>query len=128
MADAVKKTILVVDDEPDIRKYLTRLLIDNGYETLTADNGEEGLAVARNDHPDAICLDIVMPEKSGVRMYRDLCADPELAKIPVVVVTGVTKEFENFISSRRSVPPPKGYVSKPIVTDELLEKISRALA
>ena len=128
MADAVKKTILIVDDESDIRKYLSRLLQDNGYETLTADDGEEGMEAARRDKPNLICLDIVMPEKSGVRMYRDLCEDPELCKIPVVVVTGISKDFENFISSRKQVPPPAEYVSKPIKKEELLHKIEQALA
>jgi CheY-like chemotaxis protein len=114
------KTILVVDDELDVVKFLTALLEDNGFATITARDGAEAVARARADHPDLITLDITMPAQSGVRAYRELKGDPTLARIPVIIVTGIESEFEHFISSRRQVPPPEGYLSKPVDQDRLL--------
>lgn len=122
------KKILVIDDEPDVVTFLTTLLEDNDYTTVSAKNGVEGLAKAKSEKPDLILLDITMPEKSGVRFYRDVREDPNLKDIPVVMVTGVMKEFEKFISTRRQVPPPDGYISKPVDTAKLLETIAGLLA
>ena len=101
-----KKTILVIDDEPDIVSFLTTLLEDNGYRTVSAMDGREGIEKARSEKPDLVSLDITMPEKSGVKFYRELRSDPDLSKIPVVIVTGVSGDFEKFISTRKQVPPP----------------------
>jgi len=129
-----KKTILVVDDEKHIVTYLETLLSDNGYETIAAADGSVALEETRAKKPDLITLDITMPKTSGVRFYRELKEDPELASIPVVIVTAVTgyggdpDEFKKFISTRKQVPPPDGYVSKPIDKQELLDTIKRLLS
>ena len=117
--------ILVVDDDPDIVKYLEMVLRDNGYEVLPAAGGAEGLALARSERPDLICLDIAMPEPTGVRVYRDLRDDPELRTIPVVMITGVLPQFREFIHRRKRVPHPDGYISKPFEIAELLSTIER---
>ncbi len=122
------KTILVVDDEPDIVTYITSVLEDNGYKTMSAANGAAALAKIKESRPDLICLDISMPEKSGVGLYRDLRESDEYKDLPVIVVTGLSQDFEKFIKTRRQVPPPTDYVAKPIDKDELLEKIQKALA
>lgn len=122
-----KKKILVIDDDPDIVTFLITLLEDNGYDHVTASDGQQGIETARATRPDLILLDITMPEKSGVRFYREVRDDAELAKIPVVMVTGVMEEFKKFISTRRQVPPPDGYITKPIDQKALLETIARLL-
>ena len=122
-----RKTILIVDDEPDVVTYLTALLEDNGYACLSAADGAEGVEKARGAMPDLICLDITMPEKSGVKAYRELAENAATAKIPVIIVTGVSQDFEKFISTRKQVPPPTGYVAKPIDRAELLTKVRSAL-
>ena len=66
-----------------------------------------------------------MPEKSGVRFYRDLKENDEWKNIPVIMVTGISNDFEKFISSRRQVPPPEGYMSKPIDREKILELIEK---
>lgn len=109
-----KKTILVVDDEPDTRAFLTTLLEDHGFETVTACNGAEARTAVDKCIPDLISLDITMPEKSGVKFYRELRETEALKNIPIIIVTGVSGDFERFISSRSQVPPPDGYVPKPI--------------
>ncbi len=117
----VKKTVLIVDDEPDTRDFLTALLEDNGFATVTAADGVQALTAVQASRPDLISLDITMPEKSGVRFYRDMKESDEFKDIPIIMVTGVSDDFEKFISSRRQVPPPEGYVSKPIDKEKLLE-------
>lgn len=129
-----KKQVLVIDDEPDVVTYLSMLLEDNGFETVTAANGIEGMEKAKENHPDLICLDITMPEQSGIRFYRNLKEDAELSHIPVVVVTAVTGKggdpapFEEFLSTRKVIPPPEGFFSKPIVREDFMAEVKRILA
>jgi CheY-like chemotaxis protein len=129
-----RKKILVVDDEPNVVAYLETLLQDNGYDTVSAGDGIEGMKKARSEKPDLITLDISMPAESGIRFYRELKEDPELAGIPVVIVTAVTgyggkpEEFQRFISSRKHIPPPDGFIAKPIDRDELLQGVNSLLS
>ena len=122
---ASKKKILVIDDDADLVTFITTLLQDNGYQTASAGNGQTGLEQARTQHPDLILLDITMPEKSGVKCYRELRDDPALKQIPVVMVTGVAEDFKRFISTRKQVPPPDGYISKPFEPQDLLATIAK---
>lgn len=128
-----KKTILIVDDEPSVITYLEALLEDNGYATVSAKDGEEGLEKARQERPDLVTLDITMPKKSGVGMYRALREDEELKTIPIIIVTAVTgyagkpEEFEKFLSTRRKIAPPDGFVAKPIERDTLIELVEKIL-
>jgi CheY-like chemotaxis protein len=118
-----RKTILVVEDEPDTITYLSTLLEDAGYSTVAAEDGDQALEKVRGSRPDLITLDITMPTKSGVRFYRDMKESDEWKDIPIIIVTGVTKDFEKFISTRRQVPPPEGYISKPIDREQLLSLV-----
>ena len=128
-SEGSKKKVLVVDDELSIVTYLETLLQDNGYATVTAKNGEEALQKVRSEKPDLITLDISMPEKSGVRFFREIKEKPDLNKIPVIIVTGVTgyggkpEEFKRFISTRDQIPAPEGFISKPIEQPEFLETV-----
>ncbi len=128
-----RKKILTIDDEPDERIYLSTLLEDNGYVTEIAEDGNEGLEKAKADPPDLITLDITMPEKSGVKFYREIRQDPELGRIPIVVVTGVTglggnpEEFHKFLATRKETPPPDGFISKPVDQEKLLEIVKKLL-
>lgn len=121
------KKILVVDDEADLVTYLSTILQDNGYETADAANGEEALERVRECRPDLITLDITMPETSGVRAYRQLKSDERWKSIPVVIVTGVTHDFKRFISTRSQVPPPEGYLDKPVQPEQLLAEVRRLI-
>ena len=128
-----KKRILILDDEPHVVAYLETLLNDNGYETVSAPNGSEGMEKVKREKVDLVCLDISMPEQSGIRFYRDLKDDPERCAIPVVIVTAVTgyggdpESFRRFISTRKQVPPPEGFLAKPIDKQEFLDMIARIL-
>ena len=126
------KKIMVIDDEPDIITYLTTLLEENGYETDSAKDGIEGLEKIKEFKPDLVCLDILMPEKSGIGLYRELRKDDELKGIPVVIVTGFKGDdnplltFKEFLY-KRSVPGPEGYIEKPINQQEFLDTIKEKI-
>lgn len=128
------RRVLVVDDEPDVVSYLEMLLRDSGYETITAADGMDALAKVRTDRPDLVTLDISMPKASGTRFYKEVKTDPELAPIPVVIVTAVTGyggdpyAYEKFISHRKLVPAPEAFFPKPIDREAFLEAVERLLA
>jgi len=115
--------ILIVDDDPDLRTYFSTLLTDNGYETITAEDGEEGLEKIKEQKPDVITLDIIMPNQTGVKMYRTVKADESLKNIPVLIVSGVTRYKELFSRSHKTLPKPEAFMEKPVDRDKLLEKV-----
>ncbi len=118
-----RKKILIVDDEEDIRTYLAALLGDQGYQTVVARDGEDARRQMESMIPDLITLDISMPEKSGIRFYREVKGDARWKQIPIIIVTGVSGDFREFISTRQQIPPPEGYVSKPIDQQEILNLV-----
>jgi CheY-like chemotaxis protein len=122
-----QKTILVVDDDPDARDFFITVLEDNGYATVSARDGNEALDRIGEGLPDLVTLDITMPEKSGVGVYRKLREEDEFKAIPVLIITGVSDDFKQFISTRRQVPPPEGYLSKPVEPEQLLGKVRELL-
>jgi CheY-like chemotaxis protein len=131
--DQPAKKVLIIDDEPDVLSYLQMLLSDAGYETVTATNGREGMEIARQEKPDLVTLDVSMPESSGTRFYREIRQDPDLANVPVVIVTAVTgyagdpHGYEKFLSGRRLVPPPDAFFPKPIEPEAFLAEIGKLL-
>jgi CheY-like chemotaxis protein len=128
-----KKRILIVDDEPHVVAYLETLLQDNGFETIAAANGREGMEKIHSKKPHLVCLDITMPEESGIKLYRDIKTNADLRAIPVIIVTAVTgyggdpEGLKKFLSTRREVPPPDGYFSKPIDRSEFIAKVRQLL-
>lgn len=127
MADKIGKTILIIDDEPDVTTYLQTFFEDNGFDTITAENGRIGMQKMIAEKPDLVTLDISMPEESGVKFFRDAQDNKEISKIPVIIITGVTMEFKKFISNRKQVDPPIAYFEKPIERERLLDKVKEIL-
>ena len=117
------KTVLVVDDDPDARDFLATVLQDNGFVATMARDGIEAIAMIEQQPPDLVALDITMPEKSGVAVYRKLKEDEQFSGIPVIIVTGISDDFKKFISNRRQVPPPEGYIQKPVDHAEFLKMV-----
>jgi CheY-like chemotaxis protein len=127
------KKILVVDDEPDVIVFLTTLLRKNGYDVCEACDGVEGMKKVIEEKPDLVCLDLIMPEKTGIKMYREMRKDEQLKKVPVIMVTGIEavdpwdfKGFSKFIQER-SIPRPEGYIEKPIDKDQFLTAVREAI-
>ena len=123
-----QKTILIVDDEQDVRTFLKSLFEDNGYATAVAADGAQGMKLVQELSPDLITLDITMPEQSGVRTYRQLKDDAVLRKIPVVIITAVGEPMEHFLKTRKQVPNPEGFMAKPIDQDALLKMVADLLS
>jgi Fe-S oxidoreductase/CheY-like chemotaxis protein len=119
------KRILVVDDEPDVARYLSAFLSDQGFVVSTAQDGVEALAKVRAEPPDLITLDVSMPGKSGVDVFTTLRREPALRGIPVFIITGVV-DFRRLMYYRE-VQPPEGYMEKPIDPDVLVMTIRRLL-
>ena len=87
MEDVRGKTVLVVDDEPNVRLYLQTVLEDSGFEVQTAANGHQALDRMTEKKPDVISLDLVMPKMSGLKFFKYIQKNKDRAGIPVVVVT-----------------------------------------
>jgi len=126
------KKILIVDDEPDMVMFLATLFEDNGYETVSAVDGEDGLAKVKSEKPDLVSLDLLMPNKTGIKMYREMRKDDEIKDVPVVMVTGFGKDdvpsmdFKEWIQ-KRAIKPPEAYIEKPVDKDALLAAIKKAI-
>jgi CheY-like chemotaxis protein len=119
------RRILVVDDEPDVRTFLTAVFEDNGATVFSAADGDEGLALARKERPDLITLDLSMPGMDGGKVFEAIRKDPELAKIRVCIITG-KPELRKLIYER-DVPPPEGYLDKPVNEETVLTNVRRIL-
>ena len=118
-------TILVVDDEPDIRIFITTVCEDNGASVIQAIDGIEAIELARKHKPDMITLDLEMPGKDGGDVFEVLRTDPELADIRVCIVSG-KPELRSLIYDR-PVPPPEGYLDKPIDEETILLNVRKVL-
>jgi len=115
------KKILVVDDEPDIRKYLLLRLQKRGFSTVSAKDGMEALELLRQDPPHLVLLDIKMPRLSGYDVLREMRKDEKLMHIPVIFVTAhadTRSEQENDIEAN-------DLLLKPFETEDLFVKIQK---
>jgi len=122
-----KKTILIVDDEPDILRWLLVLFENNGYRAVTAKDGAEGMTVAEAENPDLITLDISMPGESGVKMYKKLLESENTADIPVIMLTGAPPEVNNFLGRMKGKKKPAAFIEKPVTDEELLAQVRRLI-
>jgi CheY-like chemotaxis protein len=126
MTEVSGRKVLVVDDEPDMLLYLSALLEDNDYEPCTAADGEEAWEVIQAERPDLIILDLRMPRKTGLQLYRLMLADEAFAKLPVVFITGMT-DFRFYGEDCAPLPEPVARLGKPIDHEELLGVLRRTL-
>ncbi len=113
-----RRKILVIDDEEDVRTFLTMVFEDAGADVISASSGDEGIAMALEHQPDLISLDLSMPGKDGVETFVELRKTEGTEEIPVCVVTG-HPEFRQVIYDR-PVTPPEGYLGKPVDEDKLV--------
>ena len=131
MAEAPPKRVLIVDDEMDMRIFMKTLFETSGWLPVVTRDGGEGLDQARRARPDLIVLDVMMPGEGGALMYRALKSDPQLAGIPVIMLSAVKpKVFHHYLKMLNArgdaaIPPPDAYMEKPPETDALLELANR---
>ena len=114
--------ILIVDDSPTERYYLTDILVRNGFSVTTADNGEEAIARIRAERPELILMDVVMPGANGFQITRSIARDPELAAVPIVICSSKNQETDRIWGMRQGA---KDYLVKPVDPARLLATIAR---
>jgi DNA-binding response OmpR family regulator len=128
-----KKKILFVDDELDMRIFLSTVLKTEGYEAVAARNAIEGIQKARDIVPDLVIMDVMMPQAGGVTLFQEIKKDDQLKHVPVIMLTGVSeKAFSHHlkmlnIRADDSLPPPDAYLEKPLDPAKLVETIERLL-
>ena len=117
--------ILVVDDSPTERHFISKLLEKTGHKVSTADSGEQGVEAAKDMHPDLILMDIVMPGMNGFQATRKITTTPETAEIPVVMVSTKSQQTDKVWATRQGA---KGYLVKPVDSEMLVNSIKSFLA
>ena len=117
---AIQK-ILIVDDSPTERFYLTDILVKNGFSVSTADNGEDALLKMRADRPELILMDVVMPGANGFQVTRSIARDPELSSVPVIICSSKNQETDRIWGMRQGA---KDYFVKPVDPTQLLARIA----
>ncbi len=125
MADKNSATVLLVDDEPGILTALEFLVQKAGYHTLTATNGEQGLALAQAHRPNVVVLDVMMPGMDGFQIAKHIRANPELEDCRIVFLTakGATRDrFEGYDSGAEI------YIAKPFDNERLIDAIEELIA
>jgi CheY-like chemotaxis protein len=145
-----QKEVLIVEDSEENVIFLAQILEDHGYRFRIARDGKEAMAELRERRPDLVLLDVMMPRKSGVHVYRHMKGEPDLAKIPIIIVTGasvatgvdITTGEEQLKESygddlARGLGTavhdvlkgvaPDGLIEKPIEPQSLMEKVNALL-
>ena len=117
---AIKK-ILIVEDSPTERHIISAILINNGYQVMMAENGEQAIAMAKEDKPDLVLMDVVMPGINGFQATRMFYKDECLQDIPIIICSTKGQEIDKIWGLRQGA---RDYIVKPIDAVELLNKIS----
>ena len=121
--------ILLVDDDVDFVESTKTILESKPYDVIVAGNGDEGLQKARKEKPDLIILDVIMPVKDGFTAAEQLKKDPQLSRIPTIMLTAFAEK-----SKETSIPVSRGftletedYIEKPVAPEELLARVEKQL-
>jgi len=117
---------LVIDDEPDQTTYVSTLLEDQGWKVRSANSADDGLALAQEEAPDVVLLDVMMPERGGLSTLIALRKNEKTKAVPVVLVTGIqetiTHDFGAFLD-RFKKHHPDAYLEKPVDPEKLLKTL-----
>src|SRR4030042_590820 len=124
-----KAKILLIDDDADFVETTKLVLESKPYEIITASDGTQGIIKARKEKPDLIILDIIMPVKNGFNAAEELKKDPELQKIPVIMLTSFSQKMSETNLSRGQglLLDTEDYIDKPVAPEELLKRVEKQL-
>jgi CheY-like chemotaxis protein len=146
-----RKRLLIVEDQEETVIFVSQILHDYGYDHEVARNGVDALSAMRKNRPDLVLLDIMMPRKSGIQVFREMKNDPDLENIPIIVVTGtsqvtgvdlrtgkeepkedegdvVARQFGSVLGEKIKDLTPDGLIEKPITPAVLINKIQDLLS
>ena len=121
--------ILLIDDDPDFVEATKAVLESRPYEVIAALGGEEGLKKAREEKPDLVLLDIIMPDIDGFQVCQQLKKDPQLSQIPVIMITSFSEKYrETSIGVSQGLSlEAEDFVDKPVAPAELLIRVEKWL-
>jgi len=143
--------ILIVEDSDESIAYISEILEEHGYEYAVAQDGKAAIEAMRNNRPDLVLLDIMMPRKSGVAVFQHMKQDPKLEKVPVIIITGASeatgvemktgvekpkqtynddlaREFGAQLREQLQSLTPEGFLEKPVEPQQLVSKIQSLLS
>jgi two-component system alkaline phosphatase synthesis response regulator PhoP len=122
--------ILVVDDDPDLVETVSMMLEKRGHQVVPAYGGVEGLKKVREEKPDAVVLDVMMPDKDGFEVCKEMKADPGLREIPVLLLTAVASKISETKYTPRMAMETEAddYVDKPVKPEEIARRVERLLS
>jgi len=125
------RNALVIDDEADIRNYISSILEEHGWTVRTASTAEEGERLVRESRPEVILLDLVMPGQSGIQLFARLRGDEGTRGIPLVMVTGIKEQLNidwKEIVTRLKARVPDGFIEKPIDPTRLAQLVENVVS
>jgi two-component system, OmpR family, phosphate regulon response regulator PhoB len=125
------RTAVIIDDEPDIRRYIASILEDNGFETKAAEDAREGEDLVLENPPDLICVDLMMPGRSGIQLFVRFKKNEDTADIPLIMITGIKQEMNidwADIAKGLRTKRPDGFIEKPIDPVRLMRVVDDVLA
>ena len=114
------ETVLVVDDSATDSHIICNVLAAAGYHTLTVGTAEDAFSIAKEEKPQVILMDVVMPGTNGFQATRQLRRDPETADIPIIIVSSKSTASDKIWGLRQGAA---AYITKPFTDDELIDKI-----
>ena len=124
MAKKITKKVLIIEDAKHVVMMLESRLRANGYEVISAYDGEQGLERAQKEKPDLIIMDIMLPKLTGDEVCKKLKQDKELATIPIIVLTALARRQDIKLAEQLGVD---AYITKPFMPDVLLSKIGELI-
>jgi two-component system response regulator VicR len=126
MAESDTKIILCIEDEQEMIDLIRLILGRRGFDVRGANNGEEGLKIIHQDHPDLVLLDLMMPDMDGWEVYQHMKADETTKNIPVIVVTARAQSIDKVLGLH--IAKVDDYIAKPFSPQELLNSIDNVLS
>lgn len=126
MENNTNKRIVCVEDEEEMIDLIRLILSRRGFEVIGADGGKMGLDVIREQKPDLILLDLMMPDMDGWEVYQQIKADEEIKDIPVIVVTAKAQSIDKVLGLH--IAKVDDYISKPFSPQELIDSVDQVLS
>ena len=124
------KKILIIDDDPDLVEAVTMILESKNYDVAAAYGGIEGLQKAKTEKPDLVVLDVMMPDKDGYAVCKELKADPSMKNIPVLLLTAVASKISTtrYTQQMGLETEADDYIDKPVEPEALVKRIEGLLS
>ena len=133
MSELCGKSILIIEDESDVSQFFKMALEDAGYEVTVADNAEAAMKSIKANPPDLMTLDLIMPNQTGISLFKELRTSSEYKEIPIIVITGVDQDTKQAFSHKhlfkklKIVHEPEAYLVKPVSSDTLTKTVEQVL-